>query len=67
MELVLLDLLFAQELINDVLGYVKALRLEAELSMNIDNPFQEERTRCVPDLCLHLRNILRVDHELDFL
>ena len=53
MQLILLNLLLAKELINDVLSNVKALRLESELTMHVDDPFEEEGTGCVPDLCLH--------------
>lgn len=66
MQLVLLDLLLAQELVDDVLSHVKALWLESELAMDIDDPFEQKCSRGVSDFGLNLRNVLVVNHELDF-
>lgn len=67
MQLILLDLFAAQELIDNVLSHVEALWFQAEFAMHIDDPFQEERPRSVPDLCLNLGDVLGVNHEPEFL
>lgn len=67
MKLILLDFLFAQELVYDVLGDVEALWLESELAVDIDDPLEEECSRGVSDFCLNFGNVFVVDHELDFL
>jgi len=67
MQLIFLDLLAAEELVDYVLGHVQALRLKAELAMHVYDPFQEEGTRGVTDLCLDLGYVLWVNHEFKLL
>jgi len=40
MQLVLLDLFLAEELVDYMLGHIQTLRLQTELAMDIDYPFQ---------------------------
>ena len=66
-ELALLNLDFRQVLINDELGHVKALGLQAEFSVHVDDPLEQESARRVSNFRLHLGNVVRFDHVLSFL
>lgn len=67
MQLVLLDFLSTQELVDDVLCHVEALRLETELAVHVDDPLEKECPRGVSDLSLNFGNVLRIHHEFELL
>jgi hypothetical protein len=67
MQLALLDSLFAQILIYNVLGDVEALWLKSELAMYIDDPFKKECSACISQLSLNSTNIVDIKHILDLL
>ena len=64
MKLILLDLLFTEELINDVLCDIEALWLESEFAMHVNYPFQQKSPRRVSNLRLNFGNVIVVNHEL---
>ena len=66
-ELALLNLDLRQVLINDELGDVKALGLQAEFSVHVDDPLEQESARRVSNFRLYLGNVGRVDHKFSLL
>ena len=66
MKLILLNLLATKELIDDMLCHIQALGLETELTMHINYPLEEERTRCVSYLCLNFVDVFWINHEFEF-
>jgi len=64
MELVLLDLLLAHELIDDVDGHVQAFWSQSEFSVDIDDPFNQKGPRGILNFCLDFLEIIWVYHLL---
>lgn len=56
MKLRLLDLLFAEEAIDNPYSDVQGLTLKAEFPVHIDNPLNEKSPRSVLNLCGYLNN-----------
>ena len=66
-EVALLRVLAAQELVNDMGCHVETLRSQSEFPVDIYNPLQEEGSGGVLDLCLHLAEVIGINHVLLFL
>ena len=64
MQLALVDLLSAHVLIDQINCHIEGFGQQAEFSMNVDNPLDEECTRSVFNFRLHLLQVLVVDHAL---
>lgn len=62
MQVALLSVLSAQELVNYVSSHVKAFRSESEFPMDINDPFEEESSRGVFNFCLHFTEVVDVYH-----
>jgi len=58
MQLRVLNFLFAQEFINDVLANIETLWFKFEFSVDVDNPLQKKCSLSVFDFCLDLLKII---------
>ena len=65
MKLVLLDLLLAHELIDDVDGHVQAFWSQSEFSVNINDPLNQKGSGGILNFCLDFLQIIWVYHLLD--
>ena len=64
MQLALLDIDEGEVSIDYGYGHVECLREQSELARHVDDPLDEEASRGVLDLGLHLLEVLVVDEEL---
>ena len=66
MELIFLDFLYAHVVVNKEDGNVESLWEQAELAVDVDDPFDQKCSRSVLDLGLHFLQVVAVDHALLF-
>ena len=53
MELGVFNFMLGKEFVDDVLGRIQGFRLKLELSVHVDDPFQQKSSLGVSNFCLN--------------